>query len=186
MEANMGMSNSCSHAKVSRKRVPEHLTRDFGITLSLVNAVDQEVCEECGKTLRINIPNPVGLVAAAAIYRVKLPQKLTGGEIRFVRKALKWSAKKLAEVLDASAESVSRWENDKLVMGPSMEKLFRILTGISLADRAPAISFDPEEVIDMKINAVRNPEHELVLALELVRFKIPEVKVPADAYLEAA
>lgn len=166
--------------------MPEYSTKDFGIPLVLINAVDQEYCEQCNEALDFNIPNTEGLIAAAAIYRVKLPQKLTGDEIRFVRKALKLSAKKLAEVLSASAETVSRWENDKLAMGPSAEKLFRILAGLSLADRAPAISFDSQEIIDMKINAVRDPEHEIELSLELVRFKKPEIKEPTEAYSEAA
>lgn len=183
----MGMSNSCSHAKVSKKKMPEYLTRDFGMALLLLNAVDQEICDECGEVIENNIPSPTGLVAAAAVCRVKHPQKLTGSEIRFVRKALKLSAKKLAEILGASSETISRWENDKMPMSPTTEKLLRILTGIALKARAPAISFESQEIIDMKINAVRDPQaEEIVIGLELIRIKIPEVKVPTEAYLEAA
>lgn len=178
-------TNTCSHASV-RKKVPEYLTRDFGIALSLVDAVEQEICSLCGEVMELTIPNPSGLVAAAALYRVKLPQKLTGSEIRFVRKALKYSAKKLADVLGATAETISRWENDKMPMSPTTEKLLRILTGTFLTGRAPAVTFDPQEILDMKINAVRSPGEEIALSLRLLYFKKPDVKAPTEEYSEAA
>jgi DNA-binding transcriptional regulator YiaG len=183
----MGNTNPCSHATVRRTRVPEYRTRDFGIPLLLVNAAySEEFCPECEQLLEISIPNPNGLVAAAALYRVTLPQKLVGSEIRFVRKALGYSAKKLSEALDATPETVSRWEHDKQPMGPTAEKLLRLIVGANLVSRAQAIAFDPQQILDMKINAVREPGAEIEVGLELVRFKKPDLKTPTEEYSEAA
>lgn len=181
----MGMSTVCVHANVTSKKMPEYVTTDFGITLHLVEAVLQEMCSDCGEVLQFCIPNTAGLIAAAAVTRVKMPQKLTGKEIKFIRKALELPSKDLADILDVTPETFSRWENDKMPMSPTTEKLFRILTGLTLVKQTPAISFRPQEILDMNINAVRNREEQLTLSFQLVRSKDQQERV-VDAYSEAA
>ena len=63
-----------------------------------------------------------GLRAAMAVTRVNDPLKLNGREIRFLRKALGYTGKELAEKMQVTAESVSRWENDKELMRPMGER----------------------------------------------------------------
>jgi transcriptional regulator with XRE-family HTH domain len=179
-------SNSCRHAKIKRKKIPEYRTKDFGIPLELIHAVDEDYCEDCGAKIGISIPATEGLIAAAAISRVMLPHKLAGREICFLRKALGWSGAKFGEVLDATAETVSRWENGKRPMPPNSEKLLRILTGTLLGSHAPAISFEPKDILQMKINALRNPEEEIMLSLQLVFCVTQHEKVPAEAYLKVS
>ncbi|MCG8435738.1 MAG: helix-turn-helix domain-containing protein, partial [Gammaproteobacteria bacterium] len=83
----------------------------IGIPVVLFDAVKEQVCAACGEVRGHLIPNVDGLTAAAAVMRATLPWKLTGKEIRFLRKSLGWRAKDLAAKLDVTAEHVSKWEN---------------------------------------------------------------------------
>lgn len=182
----MGMSNSCVHAKVSLRKMPEYRTRDFGIPLVLVDAAMQEVCEECKHIGEIHIPNAPGLIAAAVVYRASLAQKLTGKEIRFLRKSLQMSSRRLAELLSITAETLSRCENDKAPMNPTTEKVLRVLAASSLASAAPAIPFDPKDIVSMKIASMRTiGEEETEMKFGLVKL-VNMDKTLSEAYLKAA
>lgn len=181
----MGISNPCAHAKVSLKKLPEHLTTGFGIPLLLVDAAEQEICDACNEFIGdIHIPDTVGLIAAAAVYRITIPQRLTGSELRFLRKAMKMPSKKLAELLGITAETLSRCENDRMPMNLTTEKYLRMMAGSLLVDQAPAISFDAKDIVSMKIPTIRSSSEELVMKLGLVKIK-SEKKI-SEVYSEAA
>jgi DNA-binding transcriptional regulator YiaG len=55
------------------------------------------------------------------------PSKLSGSEIRFLRKYLGWSGKDFATTIGVAAETVSRWENDKERIGLVPERLLRVM-----------------------------------------------------------
>jgi DNA-binding transcriptional regulator YiaG len=178
------MSASCNHPRQSRKKISDYRTDEFGIPLRLIDAVEAEVCEECGKHLRIEIDNVAGVIAAAAIARATHPQKLAGREIRFLRKAVKWSAKKLGEVLDSKPETVSRWEHDRLPMSSNSEKLLRLLTCTTLSSQAPAIAHATDEILQMRIPAVHEVQESVQLCLQRVLCVTPPNKVPTAAYIK--
>jgi transcriptional regulator with XRE-family HTH domain len=181
----MGISNACAHAKVSLKKLPAHLTTGFGIPLLLMDAAEQEVCDVCDTPSGdIHIPDTLGLIAAAAVYRVTIPQRLSGAELKFLRKALKMSSKKLAELLGVTAETLSRCENDRMPMNPTTEKYLRMMAGSLLSDQAPAISFDGKDIVSMKIPTIRGSSEELVMKFGLVKIK-SEKKI-SEVYSEAA
>lgn len=178
-------SKTCNHPKLTRKKVPDYSTDEFGIPLRLVDAVEEEVCEECGARIVFAVENTVGLVAAAAIARATHPQKLSGREIKFLRKALKWSAKQLGEVLDSKPETVSRWENGKLPMSSNSEKLLRLLTCSTLGPHAPGISYVLDEILQMHISPVHDTRQDDVrLCLQRVLCINPPNKVPTAAYIK--
>ena len=105
-----------------------------------------------------------------------VPLKLSGKEIRFLRKAADWTAKQLAEIIGVTPESVSRWENGKEVVGPTSEKLLRIMTVMHLTERAPAIDRDLDELLNMRIQSVRSSEDLPPLAFGRVMVKLSEMK----------
>lgn len=177
-------SNTCNHPKLMRKKIAEYSTDEFGIPLRLLDAVEEEVCEKCGKRISIAIENTVGLIAAVAISRATHPDKLAGREIRFLRKALKWSAKQLGEVLDSKPETVSRWENGRLPMTSNSEKLLRLLTCTTLAPYAPAIGYLADDILQMRISAVHEVQEPLRLCLQRVLCVTPPNKVPTAAYIK--
>ena len=120
------------------------------------------------------IPDLEGLRAAMAVKRVNDPLKLNGTEIRFLRKALGYTGKELAEKMQVSAESVSRWENNKELMRPIGEKLLRLIVGGMLASKAPALDFDSDEIVNMHIQSVRAQEDIAPICLEWTAVKMPK------------
>lgn len=178
----MGNSETCIH-DVDSTVMAQYATRELGIPLLIVNSVQLKTCKICGQNSHF-IPYPDRLIAAAAVGRAKVSAKLTGNEIRFLRKALELSAKDLSKALGVAAETFSRWENDKAPMSPAIEKMLRIFTGIKLSPLAPAVAFKPEEIINMAIKAVHGHYKEVTLKFELVRFKNAAETPTTDAYTE--
>jgi len=127
--------------------------KEMGVVL--VDAVERHKCPDC-KATWVNIPDLPGLLAAVAVYRVMAPLKLSGHEIKFLRKVMEISAKEFAALLEVSQETVSRWENDKAPMGPANEKLLRLTTVFRLKDSAPGVPCPPEYISKMKISPLRN------------------------------
>ena len=119
--------------------------------------VKHHICDNCGD-VGLTIPDLPGLIAAAAVARVRMPWKLNAKEVRFLRKALGLSAKELADKLEVTPETVSRWENGKAPIGPSNEKLLRMNVGLGLASRAPGVNFDQNQIAEMKIQAAYEPD----------------------------
>ena len=178
-------SNTCSHPHLVWKNVPDFRTDEFGIPLRLIDATKVQVCATCGKELQVVVDNELGVIAAAAIARATHPQKLSGREIRFLRKALKWSGKKLGEVLDSKPETVSRWEHDRLAMSSNSEKLLRLLTCTTLSSQAPAIAHATDEILQMRIPAVHEVRESVELCLQRVLCVTPPNKAPTAAYIKA-
>jgi putative zinc finger/helix-turn-helix YgiT family protein len=178
----MGDSETCIH-DVDSTVMAQYETRELGIPLLISKSVHLRTCKHCGQSSHF-IPYPDRLIAAAAVGRAKVSAKLTGNEIRFLRKALAISAKDLSNALGVAAETFSRWENDKAPMNPATEKMLRIYTGIKLGSLAPAVEFNPEEIINMSIKGIRGHHREIVLHFELVRFKNAPEKPTTDAYTE--
>lgn len=178
------MSNKCRQWQMGAiESIPlaEYKT-DIGIKVSLKDAVRKNTCTECGE-VSYTIPSPKGLIAAAAIYRSMIDWKLSGKEIRFLRKAIELSAKEMSDRLQVSPETISRWENDKLPINPASEKLLRVMACAQLAKRAPLISCDLEEITSMQIKAIGLPQ-ELELKFVLVKTKVND-KIE-DAYMDKA
>lgn len=88
-------------------RVGEHTVID--------RSVRRPVCASCGA---YTSPSKVleGVELRAAIVAFKDAPKVTGGMLRFARKALSMTQLQLAERLGATAESVSRWERGEREM----------------------------------------------------------------------
>ena len=150
------------------------------------NSVIEKRCTACGERYSITIPNLEGLVAAAAVARVKHPLKLNGQEVRFLRSAAGWSAKALARRMELRGETISRWENDKEPIGPTSEKLLRMIIGVALRRQAVGIPFDPAEVSAMEIQSVRPARARLVIHFALLRVARRKDKAWADVDEQAA
>lgn len=161
----------------------------LGVPVVLKNAVVRTVCEDCGDET-YTIPDMKGLVAAVAMARCLLPVKLTGKEIKFLRKALGLSGRQFAVEMDNTPETLSRWENDANPMGGYAEKVLRQLVCGKLESLASAIDYKPSEIVGMKIAPVRADLEIPMLVLERVKFKDNESRIKESkwdtAELEAA
>jgi transcriptional regulator with XRE-family HTH domain len=160
--------------RLSRQQVRREVLETYkevllGIPVVLKDAVVREIDEAGEET--ITIPKMDGLVAAVAVTRCLMPRKLAGREIRFLRKALGLQAKELAEALDLTPETISRWENDAQAIGDNFEKLLRHYVCAKLHTRAPAIDFDPEMIATLRVVPAGPVEDVQPLVFELVKLK---------------
>ena len=103
--------------------VADHLGAPFEIVLckSVKQTKDND-----GNVIKTTIPNPRGLLRQIAISRLTHPRKLSGKDIKFVRKALSIKAKELADMISVGPEHFSRCETDKAVLSPGIEKFLRL------------------------------------------------------------
>lgn len=163
--------NCCG--RLAARIVPEYrndlLMGIAGIVI--LNAVEEIRCAKCGHVAATGFSNLEGLIAAVAVARVAAARKLAGAEVRFLRKALGWSSKELAAMLEVRDETVSRWENGKEPIGPTSEKLLRLMAAQFLGDKAPALDVDERAIASMRIRAARESAKP-----EEMRFRPVEMK----------
>ncbi len=177
----MATCEKCAGTLTQNKR-DQYSTDMFGIPVTLINAVTEESCTVCGE-VNVCIPDHKGLIAALAIARAMEAPKLSGKDIRFMRKALEVPAKTLAEMLEVTVETVSRWENEKLPIGATSEKLLRMVVGIVLEESAPGVVFDRKHVLKMRILSAH--DHKKRAPLVFIRGKVRQQQKLEDAYVEA-
>lgn len=155
---------------VTRSTLHEYQDEHMGIPIVLYDAAIEERCEHCNCS-SIEIPDLKGLIAAIAVCRVMVDQKLRGKDLRFLRTALGMTARSFAELVGVSGETISRWENDKEPITPSTEKLIRLTAGALLEDQAPAVTFDQKKIAEMKIKGVAPMDGYPPLGFNRVAFK---------------
>ena len=105
--------------------------------LPYVTLVGVEVrrCAACGDH-EVVIPKIEQLHRTIAMAVVEKRSRLTAAEIRFLRKYLGWSGVDFARHMGVTAESVSRWENDREQMAAVADRLLRLMvvTQASVSD----------------------------------------------------
>ena len=84
------------------------------------------VCPVCKAEAPI-IPRVGELHRVIADILSRKPAPLRGEEIRFLRKNMGISARRLAAVLSITPETLSRVENGKLSLHPGLERLVRLM-----------------------------------------------------------
>lgn len=101
---------------------------DLGAPFKVVlhHAVTVTKDEKTGAILSYKIPDLEGLIRVVVMSRVLHPRKLSGPDLKFVRKGIEMKQKDLASKIELSVEHLSRCETGALPLSPSSEKLFRI------------------------------------------------------------
>ena len=97
-----------------------------GLLNVTLKGVEVRRCATCGDH-EVVIPRIEKLHEVLAMAVVKQEARLSGGEVRFLRKYLGYSGADFGGLIGVSPETVSRWENDRETMGPSAERLLRML-----------------------------------------------------------
>jgi len=138
----------------------------------ILNAVEEVRCQKCGHVAATGFSNLEGLLAAVAVARVTAPQKLSGRDVRFLRKALGWLSRELASKLEVRDETVSRWENGKEPVGPTSEKLLRLIVAQFLGEKAPAMEIDEKHIVSMRIRTVRPVARPVEMRFRAVDMKV--------------
>lgn len=110
--------------RIARENVPYRALP--GVTLV---GVEVSRCPACGEA-EIAIPRIEALNRSIGAALISKPGRLTGDEVRFLRKSLGWSARTFAARMGTSPETVSRWENGKQRMAQTSERLLRVLVAL--------------------------------------------------------
>lgn len=137
----------------------------LGVPVLIKHGISNIYCPKC-KLSEMSVPDMAGLVAAAALALASAPYKLNAQEIKFLRKSIGLPAKALAESLDVAPETISRWENDKQVIGDAQERLLRLQVVSKLAAKAPGVSVTLEDILGLKINPLRLLDSKPSLSFE--------------------
>jgi putative zinc finger/helix-turn-helix YgiT family protein len=104
----------------------DHVYTESGLPNVVLLGLEFRRCPNCGEEERV-MPRLAQLHRVIAEAIAEKVARLTGAEIRFMRKHLGWSGEKFADVMGVRTETVSRWENEKEPMGVVSERLLRLM-----------------------------------------------------------
>lgn len=109
-------------------RVMEHFDAgDFGAPFRIIlDDCVKVTFDENGDMLSYMIPDPDGLMRVVVLTRILNARKLTGADIKFLRKAVCVKQKDLAAAIELMPETLSRCEAGKQPISPASEKLLRL------------------------------------------------------------
>lgn len=108
---------------------------ESGLDNVILKDISVYECPDCGDVVP-EIPCVERIHELIAKNIINKEGRLTGQEIRFLRKQLGITAVEMANKLSVSKTTLSRWENDKEEVGASNDKLIRLLySGTSLSTK---------------------------------------------------
>jgi DNA-binding transcriptional regulator YiaG len=116
----------------------------------LLDAAEEVTHPKTGKVIGIGIPDAEELAAAVAIALCFMPVRLTGPEVRFIRRVLDMTGQELASAVEMDPATLSRWEHGKQEVGAWADKAVRMAAVLRLQDRAPGSALRPEEVVTLQ------------------------------------
>jgi DNA-binding transcriptional regulator YiaG len=84
---------------------------------------------KCSKCRNVDpvIENMKGLMQALALAVIEKPWKLSGGEIRYLRKYLNMTGEQFANHVGVDKTTISKWENDHDSVSDPSDRLIRAL-----------------------------------------------------------
>ena len=96
-----------------------------GLPYVTLAGIEVRHCRACGDTEYV-IPQIEALHRSIAHFLIAKARRLTGAEVRFLRKFIGWSGADFARHFGVRPETISRWEAGKQDMGPVAERLLRL------------------------------------------------------------
>ena len=88
--------------------------------------VEVQRCVSCGRQ-DVVLPRVLELYQTIAMAVVRKPTRLSGPEVRFLRKYLNWSSADLARRAGVDPSTVSGWESDKDPIGATSDRMLRLM-----------------------------------------------------------
>jgi DNA-binding transcriptional regulator YiaG len=115
---------------------------EVGLPVVLVN-VELVECKECG-TVEPIIPDVNGLMNVIAFAVIAHPCKLTGAEIKFLRKYLGIGGDEFSKLANVDRTTLSKWENNQQGIGKNSDRLIRFL----VVSKSPELRKQIEEFME--------------------------------------
>jgi DNA-binding transcriptional regulator YiaG len=133
----------------------------------LLDAAEEITHPKSGEVLGIAIPDAEELAASVALALCFMPVRLTGAEVRFVRRVMDMAGQELAAAVEMDPATLSRWETGKQDIGAWADKAVRMAAVLRLQDRAPGSHLRPEDVVTLRF-APRQPGSSPVIEVRRV------------------
>ncbi len=86
-------------------------------------------CKNCDEEI-VTLPKVAQLQSLIGRCLIEQDYRLTGREVRFLRKDMGLTAARLAKRMKVAPATISRWENDKQVMDASNDRLLRLIYAV--------------------------------------------------------
>ena len=136
---------------------------ESGLSNVILQGIEVADCPKCG-TSDVIIPRMAKVHRAIAQALANSPARLTGEQLRFLRKYLGLSGDQLGRYLHTDRTKISKWENGEDQIGPATDRLVRLLTaaldselrpGVSaVAEHLPQISDESGKVWELHVDVV--------------------------------
>lgn len=112
---------------------------ESGLPHVILEGIEVADCPECGNS-DVTIPRVAKIHRAIAMALANSPARLTGPQLRFLRKHLDLSGDQLGRYLHTDRTKVSKWEKGKDRIGPSTDRLIRLLMASLHSELRPGVS----------------------------------------------
>lgn len=175
------LCDECGKSNFSSSKLSKHYTESFGFSVVLYDSVFEHKCDGCGYLI-YRMPDRTGLEKAVALARALVPVRLSGDEVKTLRKVAGLKAVDLAEQFGVAPGTFSRWESGNPPMSVPVELLFRAIVAIELQHKAPGVRFKVQDILKMNIPAANSSGEKVVL--ELQRGFVP-IKNNSEDFLES-
>jgi putative transcriptional regulator len=114
----------CGNLNVETKSGQSHHFTESGLDNVYLKNVETSHCPDCNAN-SVSIPKSPQLLNCLGEAIVFSPGRLTGAEIRFLRKNLRININDFAKLLRVSRATVSRWENGQIETPKPLDLLVR-------------------------------------------------------------
>lgn len=126
--------------------------RDIGLKGVVLAGVEIIRCESCGGEMPI-IPRVNDMMMALAQAVIRKPSRLTGEEVRFLRKHISATQQEFARRLQVDKTTVSKWENGDDPVGKRSDMLIRFWVLTQDPEIRPKIEKALDSFIEVKAEA---------------------------------
>ncbi len=130
-----------------------HRYTESGLSNVVLQDVEVRSCPLCGDQ-QVVLPRVTELHRAMALAVVRTNARLSGEEVRFLRKYMGFSGTDFAARMGVDPSTVSRWENSHEPIGSLADRLVRLMV---VRDRPV-----DEYPIDQLVNIVDKEKHALI------------------------
>jgi putative zinc finger/helix-turn-helix YgiT family protein len=146
----------CGKAEMA-VRTETYLYTESGLPNVALVGVEVRRCPSCGYH-ELVLPRVTELHRTIAHAVIHKRSRLSGTEVRYLRKYLGWSGADFARHVGVDPSTVSNWENDKDPIGSASDRLLRLM----VAHGAPVDDYSLDELT--KIENEHRPPLELRVA----------------------
>ena len=100
--------------------------KESGLKNVVLQGIELIRCKKCGNEDPV-IPRLNALMRVMVRGVISKPYRLTGHEVRFLRKFLRMTGEQFSHLIHIDKTTLSKWENDEQPIGPQSDLLIRAL-----------------------------------------------------------